>query len=94
MEKDFANTANALTIEDDLIQNGSRLYIPVAYRKPVIEKLHETHQGITALECLVKNAAGWSLMGQDIENFVKHCEECKRTRPQLNLNWVRWVRTL
>ncbi len=81
--KGFANLANILTIHDDFIYNGSRLYIPVAYRKRVIEKPHKTHHGITALKCLVKNSSWWPLMNKDIDNFVKDCEECNRTRTQL-----------
>ena len=48
------NVANALTVQNDLIYNGSRVFTPITCRKQVIEKFHEVHQGINALKNLVK----------------------------------------
>ena len=54
MEKTFMNVSNALTVQNDLIYNGSRVFTPITCRKQVIEKFHEVHQGINALKNLVK----------------------------------------
>ena len=83
MEKSFMNVSNALTVQNDLIYNGSRVLIPISCRKQVIEKFHDVHQGINALKNLVKNIAWWSFMDNDVEQFVKNCPECSKNRPRL-----------
>ena len=53
MEKAFMKVPNALTVQSDLIYNGSRVFIPITCRKQVIEQFHGVHQGINALKNLV-----------------------------------------
>ena len=67
------NVSNALTVQNDLIYNGSRVFIPITCRKQVIDKFHDVHQGINALKNLVENNAWWPFMDNDIEQFVKNC---------------------
>ena len=55
MVKEVAKKTIALTIQNDLICKGSRMYIPVPYRKQIIEKLLDIHQCFNALQCFVKN---------------------------------------
>ena len=57
MEKSFMNVSNALTVQNHLIYNGSRVFKPHTIRKQVIKKIHDVHQGINALKNLVKNNA-------------------------------------
>ena len=83
MEKSFMNVLNALTVQNDLIYNGSRVFIPNSFRKQVIEKYHDVHQGINALKNLVKNNAWWPFMDNDIEQFVKNSPECSKNRSRL-----------
>ena len=66
------------------------MYIPVAYRKQVVEKLHDVHQGINALKCIVKNVAWWQLMDNDIEQFVRSCTDCNKHRPRLKESTDKW----
>ena len=89
-EQQFSRNAQALTIEDDLVYNGSRLYIPEAFRKNVIEKHHETHPGMTALKCLVKYEAWWPGMNNDNEQFVMKCHTCASNRPRMTDNKDKW----
>ena len=84
------NFSNALTVQNDLIYNGSRVFIPNTFRKQVIEKFHDVHQGINALKILVKNNAWWPFMDNDIEQFVKNCPECCKNRPRLIDSTDKW----
>ena len=72
------NVSNLLTIQNDLIYNGSRVFIPITRWKQVIENFHDVHQGINASKYLVKNTAWWPFMDNDIEQFVKNCPECSK----------------
>ena len=64
MEKSFMNVSNALTVQNELIYNGSRVFIPNTCQKQVIEKFHDVHQGINALKNLVKNICMVAVYGQ------------------------------
>ena len=90
MEKSFMNVSNALTVQNDLIYNGSRVFIPITCQKQVIDKLHDVHQGINALKNLVKNNAWWPFMDNDVEQFVKNCPECSKNRPRLIDSTDKW----
>ena len=83
LEKEFAKKAKAVTIQNDLMSNGLRIYIPVTYRKQVSEKLQDVPQGINALKCSVKKAVWWPLMDNKIEQVVKNCTDCYKHLPRL-----------
>ena len=90
MEKSFMNVSNVLTVQNDLIYNGSKVFMPITCRKQVIDKFHDVHQGINALKNLVKNNAWWLFMDNDIEQFVKNCPECSKNRPRLIDSTDKW----
>ena len=90
IENSFMNVSNALTLQSDLIYNGSKIFIPITFRKQVIEKFHDVHQGTKALKNLVKHNALWPFMGSDIEQFVKNCAECSKNRPRLTDSTDKW----
>ena len=84
------NVLNALAIQSDLIYNGSRIFIQITFRKQVIEKFHDVHQGINAFNTLVKSNAWWLFMDSDIEQFVKNCTEFSKHRPRLIESTDKW----
>ena len=90
MEKSFMNVSKTLTVQNDLIYNGSSVFIPNTFRKQVIEKFHVVHRGIIALKNLVKNNVWWPFMDNDIEQFVKNCPECSKNRPRLTDSTNEW----
>ena len=89
-EISYMNNSNALTVQNDLIYNGSRVFIPITCQRQVIEKFHEVHQGINALKILVKNNALWPVIDNNFEQFVKNCPECSKNRPRLTDSTDKW----
>ena len=83
MKKTSLKVSNALTVQNDLIYNGSRVFIPFTYRKQVIEKFHDVHRGINALKKMVRKNASWPFLDNDIEQFVENCPECSKNRSRL-----------
>ena len=83
------NVSYASTVRNDLIYNGSRVFIPITNRNQVIENFHDVHQGINALKNLVKNF-WWLFTDNDIEQFVKNCPECGKNRPRLTDFTDKW----
>ena len=55
-----------------------RVFIPVTCRKQVIEKFHDVHQEINALEILVKNNARSLFMNNDVEQIVINCPDSSK----------------
>ena len=66
------------------------MYILIAFRKQVFEKLHDVHQGINALKCIVKNLADSHLMDNDIEQFLKNFTDCNKHRLRLKDSINKW----
>ena len=66
----FYECLKCFTIQNDLILNGSRVFIPTTSRK-VIETYHDIHQGTNVLKILLKKNAWWLFMDNDIKHFVK-----------------------
>ena len=54
MEQPFMKKSDALTVQNDLIYMGTRVFIPIRYRPDVMAKYHETHQGIGSLKRIIK----------------------------------------
>ncbi|CAD5231829.1 unnamed protein product [Bursaphelenchus xylophilus] len=68
--KDSLSEVKGILLYDD------RVMIPKAYRKKVIEKLHQAHPGITRMKKLARSHFYWPQMGKDIEMAVKGCQHC------------------
>ena len=81
MEKYFINVSNALTVQNDMIYNGSRVFIPITCRKQVIEKFHDVHQGINALKNFVKKMRGgclWTTISNNLSKTVQNAAKTDR----------------
>ena len=83
-------TPNFSKIQNDFIHDGSRVCIPIAWRKQDNEKLHDVHQGINALKCFDKNAAWGPILDTDIKHFVRNCNDCNKQQPRLKDSTEKW----
>ena len=66
------------------------MYILVSYRKQDIEKLHDVHQGLNALKCIIKNVVWWPWLDNDIEENAKNGTDCKKQRLRLKVSTDEW----
>ena len=67
--------------EDGLILYGCRLLVPNALRRVMLERLHESHQGIERTKRRARLSIYWPRIDNDIENMVKSCRECELELP-------------
>lgn len=65
-----------LSVEQNCILRGARVVIPHTLRHKVLEELHAEHQGIVKSKAIARSFVWWPGMENDIENFVKKCEQC------------------
>ena len=60
---------------------GGRVEIPPAGREPLLWEVHGGHSGVSQMKSLTRSLMQWPGMDRDIEEVVKHCNECQQDRP-------------
>ena len=79
--KRFWGIKDHLSIDDDLIVYGCRLFIPCSLRPTILSRLHEAHQGISRSQARARLTLYWPNIDQDIEHFVQGCRPCQDRLP-------------
>ena len=82
VESIFKKVSGFLTVENGLLYNGTRPYIPPRMRNIVIERAHDTHPGVQATKNKVNLMSWWPGDGKDVEKFISACFECAKIRPR------------
>ena len=72
-----------LSIDDGLLVCGARLVIPHSLRREVLERLHDSHQGVDRTKRRARQSVYWPNIDQDISNVVSACEACHAKLPSL-----------
>ena len=81
--KPFWRVRHDLTLDDDFVLFGCRLFIPNVLRERVLYHLHESHQGITRTKERARLAVYWPGIDGDIEKIIAACKECQDELPSL-----------
>ena len=71
-----------LSCENGCLLWGHRVIIPVSLREEVLNLLHSTHMGMTAMKSLARNYVWWPKLDSSVESLVKHCETCQMNQRQ------------
>ncbi|GFS06424.1 Pol polyprotein [Elysia marginata] len=70
-----------LTIIDDILLFNHRIVVPTNMRLEMLNKLHESHLGVTKCCALTKTSVWWPNISSHIENMVRKCSVCAKLRP-------------
>ena len=70
-----------LSVDDNLIVCGCRLLIPLAMRREVLVKLHESHQGSVRTQ-RARLVVYWPGIDNDIDNVILACKQNAKTSYQ------------
>ena len=81
--KPFWHVCHDLTLDNDCIMFGCRLFIPDALRRRILCCLHESHQGISRTKKRARLAVYWPGIDRDIENVIAACKDCQHELPSL-----------
>ncbi|XP_064468672.1 uncharacterized protein K02A2.6-like [Ornithodoros turicata] len=65
-----------LSLDDGLLMKESRILIPVAMRREILDKIHEGHAGITKCMERARQTVWWPGISKDIEDDVRRCPRC------------------
>ena len=90
VESFFKKVSGLLTVENGLLYNGTRPYIPPRMRNIVIERAHDTHPGVQATKNVVNLMSWWPGVGKDVEKFISACSESAKIRPRTEKSIDTW----
>ncbi|UYV67705.1 hypothetical protein LAZ67_5001654, partial [Cordylochernes scorpioides] len=76
--KVFFDFRHRLYLWNDLLCIGSAIVIPKTQRNAMLNLLHQSHQGISAIQGLARESLFWPRMSIDIAEKVKNCEICQK----------------
>ena len=69
--RDFWSYRDELSILDGLVVKGTRIVIPEACHKEVLEKLHQGYFGVERTKLRARDSVYWLLMYKEIEVMHK-----------------------
>ena len=73
----FNRRKDELSVLDGYILWGSRVVVPEAGRKLVMEELHLGHPGVSRMKSLACSVVWWPGIDADLEGKVKDCPDCQ-----------------
>ena len=82
--KPYREVWSELSTEQECVLRGSRVVIPKALRKRILEEIHSDHQGIVRSKAIARTYVWWPGIDKEIESSVKECEACalQQNNPQ------------
>ena len=81
--KTYWNYRDEVACLDGLMFKGLKLIIPEAFRKEMLELVHETHLGTVKGKSRAREVMFWPSMGSDIEEKVSHCSICAKVNMKM-----------
>jgi len=68
------------SVQSGCVLFRTRVVVPPACRKAMLEELHSCHPGVTKMKCLARSYVWWPSIDHDIEVLVRECESCQQVR--------------
>ena len=70
---------NRLLLVDSgiLCVDAKRIFVPIAYQKSILRKLHVEHSGITKMYNMAHTLYFWPGLKNDVMNLVSACDKCQ-----------------
>ena len=75
--RQFWSYRDQLTVEDTLVLNGDRIFIPEKMRDSILAKLHASHQGVEKTRLRARTCVYWPSINDDIDQLVRRCNTCQ-----------------
>ena len=70
-----------LSMVDGIVTHGDRIVVPASLRDEMLDKLHETHQGLSKCMSNATSALWWPGMTSQLRDKVEACMTCREVRP-------------
>lgn len=72
----------SISVSQGLLLKDQRLIIPKSFRKEMLLRLHEGHQGINRCRARARDSVWWPTLNGELEQLILGCAECASTRVQ------------
>jgi hypothetical protein len=79
--RQFWAIRHQLSTENGLILFGSRIVVPFAARRIILQKLHSAHQGIVRTKRRAQQTVFWPGISNDVTMLVERCPKCQERLP-------------
>ena len=76
--KPYRKYQGELSVHNNLLFYQNRLVIPKQQQQQVLQKLHNSHQGIQHCRLQAKSLLWWLHIRSDIDSFIKQCRVCQK----------------
>ncbi|XP_042875167.1 uncharacterized protein K02A2.6-like [Penaeus japonicus] len=70
-----------LSLDNGIILNGHRIFIPQSLRRDTLSRLHDAHRGIEATKRRARQTVWWIGIEADIKSTVEACHQCQIHKP-------------
>ena len=74
----YSTRAPELSVQDGCVLWGSRVVIPNAGRKALLQVLHQSHAGASRMKSLARSHFWWPGLDADLERMAGACERCQQ----------------
>ena len=79
--REYYEVKDRLSVEDGVVLMDSRIVIPRALRKKVLQCFHAAHQGVTGMQARANLTVYWPGMTSSIKSHRETCLECRTISP-------------
>ncbi|XP_056647227.1 uncharacterized protein K02A2.6-like [Diorhabda sublineata] len=78
--KPYLNYKNNFSVVDGCLMLGHKVVIPCNLKGIILKQLHSPHFGMVKTKSLARSYVWWPQISYDIENVIKSCEYCLKTK--------------
>ena len=78
----FKREEGNFSVRNGLLIMNNRIVVPESQKEEVINKLHQSHQGINKCRRMAQNAVWWPGLSSELKNLVNNCKLCQENRPE------------
>ena len=75
---EFISNSHDLSIFSDCILYRNRVFIPQSLRTLVLNQLHKSHPGVSAMKSIVRALIWYPGVDSDVTDLVKNCVSCQQ----------------
>ena len=79
--KPYASRKYELSSLNGCVLWGTRVVVPTAGHRRILDDLHETHQGASRMKARARMVVWWPGLDKSIEEMVSNCLSCQSSRP-------------
>ena len=74
----FFRCQHELSVESGCLLRGSRVMIPVVFRRSLLQELHSCHFGVCRMKAVARSFFWWPHLDDDIATMCAACELCQQ----------------